>query len=151
MNHSEFLSVLRKTSTDGHVVVHKLEVMTQPRMRYAARVARYSRPYNNKSGKTNIPDRAVTKGCNNMLVLSRKQSQSIIINGNIRITVVSIRGNQVRIGVEAPASVPVFREELCEPVTVSNDQPRLAVPGSPAHHGPVGSRNAFVQTPLRDG
>ena len=71
-----------------------------------------------------------------MLVLSRKQSQSIIINGNIRITVVSIRGHQVRIGIEAPSSVPVFREELCEPLPASQDAPRLtaasrqAAPGS---------------------
>ena len=37
-----------------------------------------------------------------MLVLSRKQGQSIFINGDIQITVVSIRGSQVRIGIEAP-------------------------------------------------
>ena len=61
-----------------------------------------------------------------MLVLSRKQNQAIVINDNIRITVVSIRGNQVRIGIEAPASVPVFREELCDPSPLSDDHPRLA-------------------------
>ena len=47
-----------------------------------------------------------------MLVLSRKANEQIIIGDNIRLTVVSIRGNQVRIGFEAPLSVSIFREEL---------------------------------------
>jgi len=47
-----------------------------------------------------------------MLVLSRKVDEQIIIGDNIRVTVVSIRGNQVRLGFEAPTSVPIFREEL---------------------------------------
>ncbi len=47
-----------------------------------------------------------------MLVLSRKVDEQIIIGDNIRVTVVSIRGNQVRLGFEAPPSVPIFREEL---------------------------------------
>lgn len=48
-----------------------------------------------------------------MLVLSRKRNESILIDGAIRITVVSIRGNQIRLGIEAPDQVRVFREELC--------------------------------------
>lgn len=47
-----------------------------------------------------------------MLVLSRKVDERIIIGENIRLTVVSIRGNKVRIGIEAPENVSVFREEL---------------------------------------
>jgi carbon storage regulator len=47
-----------------------------------------------------------------MLVLSRKVDEQIIIGENVRVTVVSIRGNQVRLGFEAPPSVPIFREEL---------------------------------------
>ena len=47
-----------------------------------------------------------------MLVLSRKVNEQIIIGNNIRMTVVSIRGNQVRLGFEAPLSVPIFRDEL---------------------------------------
>ena len=47
-----------------------------------------------------------------MLVLSRKKNESIVINGNIVITVAEIRGDKVRIGVEAPKEVPVWRGEL---------------------------------------
>jgi carbon storage regulator len=49
-----------------------------------------------------------------MLVLSRKLNESIIVDGNIRITIVGIRGNHVRVGIEAPDSVPIIREELCD-------------------------------------
>jgi carbon storage regulator len=49
-----------------------------------------------------------------MLVLSRKPGEEVVIGGNIRLTVVAIRGNQVRLGVTAPADVSIWREELCE-------------------------------------
>jgi len=48
-----------------------------------------------------------------MLVLSRKPDESILIDGNIRVTVLAIRGGQVRLGIEAPGEVTIFREELC--------------------------------------
>jgi carbon storage regulator CsrA len=47
-----------------------------------------------------------------MLVLSRKLNESIVIAGNIRITVTSIRGQCVRLGIEAPEDVGIYREEL---------------------------------------
>jgi len=47
-----------------------------------------------------------------MLVLSRKRDESIIIDGNIKLTIVDIRGDKVRLGVEAPANVPVHRKEV---------------------------------------
>jgi carbon storage regulator len=49
-----------------------------------------------------------------MLVLSRKRNETIIIDGDIRIMVVDIRGNQVRLGIEAPDSVRIVRRELRE-------------------------------------
>ncbi len=47
-----------------------------------------------------------------MLVLSRKKNESIIIDGNIVITVVEIRGDKVRLGIEAPKEVPIHRSEI---------------------------------------
>jgi carbon storage regulator len=47
-----------------------------------------------------------------MLVLSRKLGEKIVIGENIRITVVKIDRNQIRIGIEAPGDVPVYREEI---------------------------------------
>lgn len=47
-----------------------------------------------------------------MLVLSRKKDQSIVINDNITIVVVEIRGDKVRLGIQAPKDVPVDRKEV---------------------------------------
>jgi carbon storage regulator len=51
-----------------------------------------------------------------MLVLSRRLNETIVIDGNILVKVVDIRGNQVRLGIEAPGGIPILREELlCNP------------------------------------
>ena len=47
-----------------------------------------------------------------MLVLSRKLGEKIVIGDNIVVTVVKIDRNQIRIGIEAPQEVPVYREEI---------------------------------------
>lgn len=63
-----------------------------------------------------------------MLVLSRHRDESIMIGDNIVITVVDIRGDKVRLGVDAPSDVPVHRQEIYEAIqrenrkVVSNDQ-----------------------------
>jgi carbon storage regulator len=49
-----------------------------------------------------------------MLVLSRKKAEAICIGGQIKITVLEVAGNSVRIGIEAPKSVTVLRHELVE-------------------------------------
>ena len=51
-----------------------------------------------------------------MLVLSRKKNESIIINNDITIVVVEIRGDKVRLGVEAPKEVPVHRREVYDAI-----------------------------------
>jgi carbon storage regulator len=56
-----------------------------------------------------------------MLVLSRKKNESIVINGNITIVVVEVRGDKVRLGVEAPKEVPVHRKEVYESIKRSED------------------------------
>jgi len=52
-----------------------------------------------------------------MLVLSRKKDESIVINNDITIVVVEIRGDKVRLGVEAPKEVPVHRREVFEAIS----------------------------------
>lgn len=47
-----------------------------------------------------------------MLVLARRESESIVINGDIIIKVIAVRGKKVRLGVEAPRRIPVHRSEL---------------------------------------
>lgn len=47
-----------------------------------------------------------------MLVLSRKKNESIVINDEIIITVVEVRGDKVRLGIQAPREVPVHRSEV---------------------------------------
>ncbi len=47
-----------------------------------------------------------------MLVLSRKAEQSVVINGEITVRIIAVRGNVVRIGIEAPQEVPIHRGEL---------------------------------------
>lgn len=51
-----------------------------------------------------------------MLVLSRKKSESIVIDGGIRITVVEVRGDKVRLGIDAPRDVAVHRSEVYEAI-----------------------------------
>lgn len=62
-----------------------------------------------------------------MLVLSRKKNESIVINDDITIVVVEIRGDKVRLGVDAPKEIPVHRNEVYEAIRrnqqMENDQP----------------------------
>ena len=51
-----------------------------------------------------------------MLVLSRKKNESIVIDDDITIVVVEIRGDKVRLGVEAPKEIPVHRQEVFEAI-----------------------------------
>ncbi len=51
-----------------------------------------------------------------MLVLSRKKNESIVINDNIVVTVIEIRGDKVRLGIEAPKDVTVHRREVYEAI-----------------------------------
>lgn len=58
-----------------------------------------------------------------MLVLSRKKNESIVINNDITIVVVEIRGDKVRLGVEAPKDIPVHRREVYDAIRASNAAP----------------------------
>lgn len=56
-----------------------------------------------------------------MLVLSRKKNESIVINGEITITVIEVRGDKVRLGVEAPHEIPVHRQEVFDAINQQKD------------------------------
>lgn len=47
-----------------------------------------------------------------MLILTRRQGESLMVGDDVKVTVLQVRGNQVRIGIEAPKSMPVHREEI---------------------------------------
>jgi carbon storage regulator len=55
-----------------------------------------------------------------MLVLSRQRDESIVIGENIVVTIVDIRGDKVRLGIEAPTEVPVHRREVFEAIQQEN-------------------------------
>ena len=52
-----------------------------------------------------------------MLVLSRKTDESLLIGDDIKVTVLDIRGGQVRIGISAPSSIKIHREEIYDKIT----------------------------------
>ena len=57
-----------------------------------------------------------------MLVLSRQRDESIMIGDNIVITVVDVRGDKVRLGIEAPTEIPVHRQEVYEAIQRDNNR-----------------------------
>ena len=63
-----------------------------------------------------------------MLVLSRKKNESIVIDNEIVITVVEIRGDKVRLGIVAPKDVAVHRQEVYEAIHGADMLPKLHVP-----------------------
>jgi carbon storage regulator len=79
-----------------------------------------------------------------MLVLSRQRDESIMIGDNIVVTIVDIRGDKVRLGIDAPTEIPVHRQEVYEAIQRENvrasrldpkDTKALGKPGSGANKG----------------
>jgi carbon storage regulator len=73
-----------------------------------------------------------------MLVLSRKKDEAIVINDNITIVVVEIRGDKVRLGIEAPKEVPVHRREVFESIV----EPAAVPTATPAAINPATDETA---------
>ena len=59
-----------------------------------------------------------------MLILSRKKNESIVINNDITVMVVEIRGDKVRLGIDAPREIPVHRREIYEAIQRNEQSPK---------------------------
>ena len=57
-----------------------------------------------------------------MLALTRKKGESLVINNNIEITVLEIRGDQIKIGISAPKEVPIYRKEVYLQIQKENQE-----------------------------
>ena len=57
-----------------------------------------------------------------MLALTRKKGESLVINNNIEITVLEIRGDQIKIGISAPKEVPIYRKEVYVLIQKENEE-----------------------------
>jgi carbon storage regulator len=57
-----------------------------------------------------------------MLALSRKKNEALVINNNIEITVLEIKGEQVKLGISAPKEVPVYRKEVYVQIQSANQE-----------------------------
>ncbi|MCM1026296.1 MAG: carbon storage regulator CsrA [Roseburia sp.] len=55
-----------------------------------------------------------------MLALSRKKNEAIVINNNVEVTILEVKGDQVKIGITAPKEVPIYRKEVYEQIQNAN-------------------------------
>jgi carbon storage regulator len=79
-----------------------------------------------------------------MLVLSRQRDESIIIGDNVVITIVDVRGDKVKLGIEAPREISVHRREVYEAILRENRQATLLKPDDTHLLGPNGVANDRV-------
>ncbi len=64
-----------------------------------------------------------------MLVLSRQRDQSIMIGDDVVVTIVNVRGDKVRLGIDAPGEIPVHRQEVYDAIQRENRQSDQMEPG----------------------
>ena len=65
----------------------------------------------------------------NMLALSRKKNEALIINNNVEVTILEIKGDQVKIGINAPKEIPVYRKEVYLQIQNANKEAAAEVGG----------------------
>ena len=70
-----------------------------------------------------------------MLALSRKKGEALMINNDIEITVLDIKGEQVKIGISAPKEVPVYRKEVYIQIQEANKEASANMEGMEESHG----------------
>jgi carbon storage regulator len=75
-----------------------------------------------------------------MLVLSRQRDESIMIGDNIVVTIVDIRGDKVRLGINAPTDIPVHRQEIYEAIQRENVRASRVEPKDTRGLGAPGAR-----------
>ena len=71
-----------------------------------------------------------------MLILTRRLNETLMIGDNVTVTVLAVKGNQVRLGVNAPKDVPVHREEVYHRIKSEGGAKRGTSPGPGADSGP---------------
>ncbi len=94
-----------------------------------------------------------------MLILSRKAGESIVIDGRIVVKIVRVEGDMIKLGIDAPADVPVHRQEVYDEIQRNNQEalnqsrpklPRLSAPESAAKSPtPAASTPAAPAAPLK--
>jgi len=57
-----------------------------------------------------------------MLALSRKKNEALVIDNKIEVTILEIKGDQVKVGISAPKEVPIYRKEVCLQIQEANKQ-----------------------------
>ena len=57
-----------------------------------------------------------------MLALSRKKGEALVINNNIEVTILEVKGDQIKLGISAPREVPVYRKEVYEQIQQANKE-----------------------------
>ncbi len=57
-----------------------------------------------------------------MLALSRKKGEALFINNNIEVTVLEVKGDQVKLGIKAPKEIPIYRSEVYEQIQAANKE-----------------------------
>ncbi|MGC8541489.1 MAG: carbon storage regulator CsrA [Phycisphaerae bacterium] len=82
-----------------------------------------------------------------MLVLSRQRDESIMIGDNIEITIVDIRGDKVRLGINAPNTVPVHRKEVYQAIQRERSAPPKAAAGTTAAEHPAPASSVHAAQP----
>src|SRR5262245_23947829 len=90
--------------------------LVSPRLISVVRVPTHRRAGGPCGGSHPCPASKHREGYAPMLVLSRKKNESIVINNDITVTVVEIRGDKVRLGIVAPKEVPVHRQEVYDAI-----------------------------------
>jgi carbon storage regulator len=79
-----------------------------------------------------------------VLVLTRKSNQSIMIGDEIEVSVLSIMGEKVRIGIQAPRHIPVFRREVYLEIQEERGGATAAAPAQPGADAAPGAANSSV-------